>query len=120
MYLQGVADLNGDGIPDIILQNFNSREGFVWYMTGSDGTVRLSSKSLNNGYTTSGWYLQGAVDMDKNGRPDLLWQHPGLAGWPVYTWYMTGADGSVLVNWRQIPSNGSYDLTNWFVIQSQW
>jgi hypothetical protein len=87
----GVADLNGDGHPDLIWQQDGTNVPGVWYMGGADGSVSLSSKTM--GGAVAGWRIVGVADLNGDGHPDLVWQQDGTNVPGV--WYMGGADGSV-------------------------
>jgi hypothetical protein len=90
----GVADLDGNGHPDLLWQQDGTNEPVVWYMGGDDGSSLLSDKVLYG--PLPGWRIVGVADLDGEGHPDLLWQQDGT-NWPV-VWYMGGADGSSLLS----------------------
>ncbi|MBI3413827.1 MAG: VCBS repeat-containing protein [Verrucomicrobia bacterium] len=78
-------DFNGDGFPDLVLQNTDGSVG-VWFMNGSENLV---SGSLFTPYRVSdlGWHIVGTGDFDGDGDPDLLFQH---SDGTVATWFMKG------------------------------
>jgi len=49
------ADLNGDGKPDVILQNDTTRQVAVWYMGGAGGNQILSFDWIFSGTNLGGW-----------------------------------------------------------------
>jgi hypothetical protein len=67
----GVADLNGDGHPDLILQNSSTRQVMVAYLGGSSGTAVSGTQDLN-GSGFGGWTAVGMQDMNGDGHPDLI------------------------------------------------
>jgi hypothetical protein len=83
-----VADLDGNGIPDLIWQNTNGSV-VVWYMGGAGGSTYQTAKYLAG--PVSGWRVAAVADLDGNGHPDLIWQYTDGS---VVVWYMGGADGS--------------------------
>jgi hypothetical protein len=99
--IAAVADLNGDGIPDLIWQGADGSV-IVWYMGGADGSTYQSSALLAG--PSSGWRL-AAADRDSAGTPALVWQ--GADG-SVIVWYMGGADGSAYQSSKLLagPSSG--------------
>jgi len=67
------ADMNGDGVPDLIWQNGSTGQVNVNYYGGPGGATLIGWASLNNG--DSGWRLVAAADFDGNGVADLIWQN---------------------------------------------
>ena len=99
-----VADFNGDGKADILLQNTNGSL-YMWMIDGSvisGGYVSIPSNgglpSLGAG---SGWTIAGAGDFNGDGKADLLLQNTNGS---LYVWMI---DGSVISGgYVSIPSNG--------------
>jgi hypothetical protein len=83
-----VADLNGDGIPDLIWQGSDGSV-VVWYMGGANGSSYQSAALLAG--ASSGWRIAGVADFNGDGIPDLIWQSSDGS---VVVWYMGGANGS--------------------------
>lgn len=88
--LRAMADMNQDGIPDLLWQNDTTREVTVWFMGGPQGTVYMGQAEIG---TTPGWTLRGAADMNQDGIPDLLWQND--TDRTVTVWFMSGPEGTV-------------------------
>lgn len=78
--IQGVGDLDTNGISDLIWQA-PAGQVACWYMK-MNGT----SRSTTNFYTgSSSWIIRGAGDIDGDGIADLVWQLPtGQVG----CWFM--------------------------------
>jgi Astacin (Peptidase family M12A)/FG-GAP-like repeat/Divergent InlB B-repeat domain len=106
--LVGAADFNGDGHPDLMWQNNSTGQVAVWYMGGAGGNVFQSFGWLNSG-NMSGWTVVGAVDLNADGHPDLIWQDNSTA--QVAVWYMGGAQGNVYQSWAWIDSVGQVGWT---------
>ncbi len=85
----GASDLNGDGHPDVILQNRESGEVLANYLGGADGTTVTATQSLG---TFRGWTASGMRDMNGDGHPDLVLVNP-VSGKSMVTYY-DGATGS--------------------------
>jgi hypothetical protein len=82
--IKGVADYNGDGHPDLLIQHVAGFLG-VWLM---DGIELLSPEFLSpNNVGDPGWTVTGTGDYDGDGKPDILLQfEDGLLG----VWFMDG------------------------------
>jgi len=67
----GAADLNGDGHPDLLLQNSSTRQVMVAYLGGASGTAVTGTQELNSS-SFGGWTAVGMQDMNGDGHPDLI------------------------------------------------
>lgn len=66
-----VADINGDGVPDLLVPDEASYTVTVLVNTTTPGSTTLSFTS--QAITTDGWSMGGVVvDMDGDGLPDLV------------------------------------------------
>src|SRR6266404_1345164 len=65
-----VADLNGDGRPDLILQNTSTRQVLANYLGGPHGTTVTSTQELAGDF--AGWTAAGMQDLNGDGHPDLI------------------------------------------------
>jgi hypothetical protein len=113
--LVGAADFNGDGKPDLILQNTVNGQRAIWLM---NGTTEVSSVSL--GFVTTDWDLVGAADFNGDGKPDLIWQNTVNGQRAI--WLMNGTTlgssvslGTVTTDWDIVGAadfnkNGNSDL----------
>ena len=81
----GLADLNGDGSPDIVFQNSSSGDIYIWYMSG---TRMIARSYLNTPNPGNGWRVAAIGDLNGDGRPDIVFQHASSGN--VYVWYMRG------------------------------
>ena len=68
--LRAVADLNGDGVPELIFQNGTSLGALQ-----VSSTTNLPSAWFGIGAMSDGWILSSAVDVDGDGQPDLIFQN---------------------------------------------
>jgi hypothetical protein len=102
--LAAVADMNRDGVLDLLWQNDQTRAVGVWFMGGAQRTTQLSIGWLAPG-TYPGWTLVAAADMNRDGVPDLVWQHEQTR--QVGVWYMAGAEASTLL-FADWPAPASY------------
>jgi hypothetical protein len=79
------GDLNGDGHPDILLQNFSSGELGAWLMrhTAIEQEIKLNpiTQDLD-------WRIAGTGSFTPNGQTDILWRHPNGNN---AVWFMNGA-----------------------------
>ncbi len=67
----GAADLNGNGHPDLILQNSSTRQVRVASLGGASGTTVTETQDLD-GSAFRGWTAAGMQDMNGDGHPDLI------------------------------------------------
>jgi trimeric autotransporter adhesin len=84
----GVADMDRNGVPDLVWQHDTTRSAGTWYMGGAKA-LQLLSVDFQAPGEYPGWRVVGIADMDRNGVPDLVWQHDGTRS--VGTWYLSGA-----------------------------
>ena len=97
-----VADMNGDGVPDLIWQNASTNQVTVNYYGGAGGAVYQGWASL---HSSTGWTVVAAADLDGNGTPDLVWQNNSTA--QVTVNYYGGAGGAVYQGWAWLNSAGA-------------
>ncbi len=90
------ADFNGDGHPDLVLQNTSTGQVVVWYMGGAAGNTYESWAWLSI-EGPAGWTLVAAIDMNGDGHPDLIWENASTR--QVVVWYMGGSQGNVYQSW---------------------
>jgi FG-GAP-like repeat/FG-GAP repeat len=99
----GVADLDGDGHPDLIVQ-YTDGTISVWYLGGAQGNQVLSSAVIAG---ASSWSVVGTVDMDGDGYPDLMIRNTdGTLG----VWYLGGTQGHQITGYTPITGSGN---TGW-------
>jgi VCBS repeat protein len=63
-------DFNGDGSPDIVVQDASTGQTAVWYM---DNNTRINSAFG----PIAGWPVAGVADFNNDGHPDYLVFNPG-------------------------------------------
>ena len=90
-----VADMNGDGVPDLIWQNTSTGQVNVNYYGGAGGATLTGYAVLNSGAGTAGWQVVAAADFDGNGVPDLVWQNAATR--QVNVNYYGGATGTAMI-----------------------
>ena len=105
-----VADVNGDGIPDLIWQNDTTRQVTVNYYGGTGGATLVSWAYLNSS-GIPGWKVVAAADFDGNGVPDLVWQNTATR--QVTVNYYGGSGGATLLGWNWLNSSG---VPGWTII----
>jgi hypothetical protein len=67
----GTADLNGDGIADLVWRNRATGENALWQMSSTglqSGTLITAVPDLN-------WQIAGVADLGGSSTPDLLWRN---------------------------------------------
>lgn len=106
-----VADMNGDGVPDLIWQSSSTGQVNVNYYGGTGGATLAGWAVLNSGAGTSGWHVVAAADFDGNGVPDLIWQNSTTG--EVHVNYYGGAGGTALTGWAML--NSGAGTAGWVV-----
>jgi len=91
-----VADMNGDGVPDLIWQNDTTCQVTVNYYGGSGGATIIGWNWLNAA-GVPGWTVVGASDFNGGGTPDLVWQDNSTGQASVN--FYGGAQGATYQGW---------------------
>jgi hypothetical protein len=105
----GAADLNGDGKPDLLWQNRNDNSVAYWIMNGvnqvSFGDIPGAGPNSN-----PGWQLVEALDINGDGKPDLIWQN--RTDNSVAYWMMNGVRQ---VSFGDFPGAGPNSNLEWLL-----
>ncbi len=104
------ADFDGNGVPDLVWMNNQTRQVTVHYYGGVGGATFLGWNWLNAG-GVAGWTVVGAADFDGNGTPDLIWQNDATRQVTVH--YYGGAGGATFQGWNFLNSGG---IPGWTVV----
>src|SRR5580658_1619306 len=99
-----VADMNGDGVPDLIWQNDTSRQVTVNYYGGTGGATIIGWNWLN-ATGNPGWTVVAAADMNGDGVPDLIWQSDATR--QVTVNYYGGTGGASMTGWNWLNATGN-------------
>jgi hypothetical protein len=111
-----VADVDRNGVPDLVLQNLSTRAIGVWYMGGAQGNVVQSSQWINSA-GIPGWKVVGAADFNNDTVPDLIWQQDSTGRLGI--WYMGGAQGNVFQSSQWVIINGGVaEMPGWTVVST--
>ena len=82
-HIVGNADANSDGYNDLYWQHQTTGALAIWYM---DGTQIVSTKAVTQVVSDINWQVRTVFDVDRDGQPDVLWQHR-ISG-HIAVWYM--------------------------------
>lgn len=96
-----MADVNGDGAPDVIAaargaDNFNGR---AYVFSGADGSIihtLAPTAPLSGSFTFGQFFARGAGDIDADGAEDIFIGDYNALGGDGRAYIFSGADGSVL------------------------
>jgi hypothetical protein len=107
-HVVGGGDANGDGHTDFYWQHQTSGALAIWFMYE---TVRIGTTSLTPpAVADMNWKVRTITDLDKNGSPDLIWQHIGTGH--IAVWFMAG---SRLISGEPLGPGQVLDL-NWKIV----
>ena len=70
----GSGDFDGNGVPDLVLQNISTRQVTVNYYGGSGGAT-LTNWAYLDSTDVPGWTVVAVADVNGDGIPDLIWQN---------------------------------------------
>ena len=100
----GAADINRDGIPDLIWQNTSTRQVTVNYLGGVNGITITGWDWLNLG-GSPGWTVIGAEDYNGDDHPDLIYSNDSTGQISVN--YFGGPKGTNFLGSGYLDSYGS-------------
>jgi hypothetical protein len=101
-----VADLNGDGHPDVIFVNNTTGQVDVYFYGGLEGTTWLGRETIGP-LSATGWNLVGAADLNLDGRPDLILQNPSTR--QILVSYLGGSQGTTVTATEELGG----DFSGW-------
>jgi hypothetical protein len=108
----GVADFDGNGVPDLVYQNTQTGQVNVDYYGGSGGAVFQGWACLSCGIDTSSWQVKAVVDLNGSGSPDLIYQNTTTS--QVNVDYYGGTRGAVFQGWACLSCG--IDVSGWSVV----
>ena len=89
-HIAGTADFNGDGSPDILLENTASGQRVLWLMGGPyNSYVQLG---IDLGSLPPAWHITGTADFNGDGKPDILLEN--TASGQRVLWLMGGPNNA--------------------------
>ena len=92
--IAGTGDFNADGHRDLLWQHTDGWVA-VWLMRGQ--TLMAGWSLQPDRVADTDWQIVAVADIDRDNRPDILWQHETTGA--VSVWYMNGTvlrDGRLL------------------------
>ena len=84
--LQPHADLNGDGISDVIWRNGITGENYAWLMNGLNQSNQASLPQVGD----PNWQIVRTADVNGDGKSDVIWRN-SVTG-ENYLWLMNGVN----------------------------
>jgi peptidyl-Asp metalloendopeptidase len=98
--IDGIADANSDGRPDLLWRNYVNSSTVFWYGTSgfnfTGGTLLVPSVAVPNTYS-----LDGIGDFNGDGVQDIFWRNPAnqLIYWQMNAGYQSiNANGSTVIS----------------------
>jgi FG-GAP-like repeat len=82
--IEGVADFNGDGHPDLVWRNNATGNAYLWYMNGSTFVSDAFLFSL-----PPEWVIQGVADFNADDKPDFLMRNTITGN--AFAWFFNDA-----------------------------
>ena len=101
-----VADLNGDGHPDVIFVNKTTGQVDVYFYGGVEGTAWLGRETIGP-LSATGWNLVGAADLNLDGHPDLILQNTSTR--QILVSYLGGPQGTTVTATEELAG----DFAGW-------
>jgi hypothetical protein len=105
-----VADMNNDGVPDLIWQNNTTNQVTVNYYGGTGGATLTGWNWLNSAGEPAGWRVVAAADFDRNGTPDLVWEYTPTRQVTVNYYGGTGGAAYLGWNWLNVAGNPGWTV----------
>jgi hypothetical protein len=104
----GVADMNGDGHPDLVWRHYGTGGIATWLM--QDTQVLTTSWLSPDTVSDLTWRIVGVIDMNADGKADLIWQN--VSSGVLAVWYM---NGTALITTNYLGGSPVTD-TNWRIV----
>jgi hypothetical protein len=75
--VEGLFDVNKDGITDLFWRNYTTGENAIWVMKndGSGIDVDLNKSRFLTTVTDTKWVIEGVADLDGDGNANILWRN---------------------------------------------
>ena len=103
---EAIADLNGDGTPDVIFVNQATGQVDVYFYGGLEGATLLGRETISP-LSAKGWNVVGATDLNADGRPDLILQNVSTR--QVLVNYLGGPKGTTVIRTEELAG----DFAGW-------
>jgi hypothetical protein len=82
--VRALADLDGDGRPDLLWHHQGTGELYAWFL---DGIITRDASYLTpSRFADTRWKIVQASDFDQDGQVDLLWHHQATG--ELYVWFL--------------------------------
>ncbi len=107
--LTAAADFNQDGQADLLWRNAATQKLMVWTMNGTAFTGALVPSP--DQAADANWACVAALDVDKDGHPDLLWYNATTG--KIVIWYMDASLVRLTGKFAEPPNAGN---NNWKVL----
>ncbi|WP_158224824.1 lectin-like protein [Brunnivagina elsteri] len=98
--VEGLFDVNKDGITDIFWRNYgtgaDSGKNAIWVMKNDANGIDIDttkSATLTTVVTDTNWVIEGVADLDKDGNANILWRN-----------YATGENAIWEIDYNDTPS----------------
>lgn len=105
--LATVADIDGNGTPDIVWQNVTTGDVAVWFMGGANNTLIQSWAWISPPPGDARYRLAGVADLNQDGIQDMVWQN--FTTLDVAAWF-TGPGRLRMQTWGWLSYPG---ITGW-------
>lgn len=119
--IEGLYDVDGNGITDIFWRNYRTGENGIWFMRFDANTgveIDTNRTQLLEPVTDLNWEIEGVTNFDGVGGPDILWHNYRTGETAIWGYDFNNAvagPGALTRNASRTKLVGPNTTTDWIV-----